>query len=835
MRTYALWKDNIVKNKLVFIFVIILCIFEGILSIGASFAIPTDSKNAFLFGYSKSRLAIFLFLFLGVLFFIGLLFFKNIILEFIKRKLNSQKSIRVLTVLGILFFFLLWITIFTPTKNFFPFEALFIRLKPAIIWFELIVFQITIGIKISKNSFVAPAKVRIQERNLMATLSLILIAIWTVISVTKVGLVKDTAFWNVPGIPTTTLQLIGILLFIFLSLILESRQEKKPIQLPKVFIILIPILLYLTTVIVWGSTPMLKHFFSLEPTPPNLQPYPYSDARIHDLGSISILQGQGIYFHGYTDKPLYMVFLAILHLFTKNNYSNLQWAQIFVLALIPVFLYFFGKKYLNSLFGIVLSVLMILQQRNAIVLSYKVASVNPKLEVTEEPILLGIVLVTYLLFLWMRNPEAKKILLLGGLIGALSLIRINPLFLFPAVVLIIIIKLWKSPRSLRNQLVLFCVGFFLVFSPWLITGTDVNGKSWLFLKIQDVIQNRYPTQVEIIQPVEKINPKMSTLSSTIQKTTDKQSIQIDLYKNLQENQTNSDIQIETKKDSLVFLMFDHFLHNFSTTLLSLPNSIIVDNLKDLSLREYWQDNNHWNGTFPFGEYLLILVNLILISLGIAKSWMKYRWAGFSPLIVFVMYDLSLSAALNSGGRYIVPINWIIYFYYAFGVISICQIILVSLGIKIANKQINDIPFQETPISSSFKSLIPSICVLVLAASLIPAANFLLPNFIHPKFIDEQTINLVRDQEPKNNQILSGEILYPYFHIIDNIIDFDFLDGSDVTTYHIQNTYLLPTQITYESGSSALLSFSGPSDNRTLESIYIIYNYHPVLIWHYSGE
>ena len=63
---------------------IILCIFEGILSIGASFAIPTDSKNAFLFGYSKSRLAIFLFLFLGVLFFIGLLFFKNKILEFIK-------------------------------------------------------------------------------------------------------------------------------------------------------------------------------------------------------------------------------------------------------------------------------------------------------------------------------------------------------------------------------------------------------------------------------------------------------------------------------------------------------------------------------------------------------------------------------------------------------------------------------------------------------------------------------------------------------------------------------------------------------------------------------
>ena len=806
------------KKNLLFYITNSFCVLEGFICFWASIIIPTENKNSLLFGFSLSRLVMLCCIILSLLFLIYLFFNRNRVFNFVGKRFSSEKSFRILTSLGIISFILLWITIFSPAENLFPYEAFFIRLKPSLIWYELILFQFVLWIKVIKNNHSKPSKSFFPDRRLGFLVSLILIAVWVLISATKIGLVKNTAFWNVPGIPITTIQMLGIILFIFIFLIFFSSEQSKPGETSKFFKILIPLLIYLATVVIWGSTPMLKHFFSLNPTLPNLQPYPYSDARIHDLGAISILQGEGIYFHGYTDKPLYMVFLAILHLFSGTNYTLLQSAQILVLALVPVVLFWFGKKYLNELFGIVLASLVILQQRNAIVLSYTIASVNPKLEVTEELMLLGIICATYLFFLWMRNPESKKIFLLGGLIGALSLIRINPVFILPVMILIIIIKFWKFPRVLWRQVLLFTIGFLLVFSPWLITGTNSNGDSWFLLKIQDVVQNRYPAQLMTPQPDEE---QFQTLPSTNQ--SDHQTIPAS-------PQTPSNSVPATNNDPIASLMFNHFLHNFTTTILSLPNSINIDNLADLSTREYWQENNHWNGSFPFGEYLLILVNLSLIGLGIAVSWRNYRWAGLSPLIIFCMYDLSLSAALNSGSRYIVPISWIIFFYYLLGIISICKSILSLAGIKTAEDHNDHGLVESSQIPQTFKSLIPTILILCLAASLIPVANLVLPKFLHPLNIDQQTIQLVILQESKNDQVIAGEILYPYFNEIDNTFDFDFMSGTEILEYSVPSTNMLSSQNMIESETPAIISLSTSSDQHDLTSVYLVDHGIPKLIW-----
>ena len=326
---------------------------------------------------------------------------------------------------------------------------------------------------------------------------LVLLGTWVFISISRIGLVMDTAYWNVPGIPLATFQIFGVTLAIIIIMFFFYRSRRSISRPSQIALgIIIPLAIFLVTVQVWGSTPMLKHYFSLEPTPPNFQPYPYSDARVHDLGAISILKGDGIYFHGYTDKPLYHVLLALLHLFSGNNYVTLAWAQIFVLALIPVLLYLLGKRFHSQLFGLVLAALMILQQRNAIVLSYKIASVNPRLLVTEEIMLLGIILVVFLLFQWMRKRDQKIILILGAVLGALSLIRINPIFILPAVLLIVFLQLRKTPRIWIKQIVLLMMGFLIVFTPWLITGVNPEGQSWFFLKIMDVINVRYTPQIK---------------------------------------------------------------------------------------------------------------------------------------------------------------------------------------------------------------------------------------------------------------------------------------------------------------------------------------------------
>ena len=72
---------------------------------------------------------------------------------------------------------------------------------------------------------------------------------------------------------------------------------------------------------------MLKHFNALRPAPPAFQYFPYSDARIHDIGAISILDGYGIYYGEYTDKPLYMVMLSLLHRVAGNDYNKLNLLQ----------------------------------------------------------------------------------------------------------------------------------------------------------------------------------------------------------------------------------------------------------------------------------------------------------------------------------------------------------------------------------------------------------------------------------------------------------------------------------------------------------------------------
>lgn len=812
-------------RKLFAIFVI-LAIFEGLLSIYATIMVPSDPKNAILFGFSISRIIILVLLLVCIVSLFFTLLFKGKILNLLLLRFNSNKANKIFTALGIIAFFLLWVTILTPTKDLNEYEALFIRIKPAFIWLELILLQSVLWLKISKRTFSVSVEKSIVDTKAFVFAFLPLLLLWVIISITKVGLVKDTAYWNVPGIPLSMIQILGILLFLIMGLIFSPQKDDTPLPYSKVSSVLIPIGIFVATVLIWGLTPMLKHFFSLQPTLPNMQPYPYSDARVHDLGALSIVMGKGIYFHGYTDKPLYMLFLAILHVFTGNDYNLLQWAQILVLAFTPVVLYQFGKRYFSTLFGIIIAAMLVFQQRNAIALSYKVASVNPKLLVSEELMLLGIVLVTFLFFQWMRFPEPKKVFLLGGLIGALSLVRINPIFIAPAIALIILIKFWKTPKLLIKQIIVFTLGFTLVFSPWLFTGVNSEGKSWFFLKIQDVIENRYPKQGEVI-PRQRSALKYISVSHQNNPATRDVNFS---GSSKQETNISSTLFMDNKTVDLAWVMFNHFLHNFSTSLLALPDSITVYSANDLSAREYWQDENHWNGNFPAGQYLLILANLFILGLGIAYCWKRYHWAGLTPLIVFLAYDLSLSAALNSGSRYIVPINWIIFFYYALGLILLGRFVLDLLGVKTPKESMEDAVTKPLLSKTTFKSWLPALTTLVILAVSLPIANLAVPEFVHSDGNAAQLLDYARLKEPAENQLINGKILYPYYQE-DGSISFDFLNGTQVISYSISQKYLVSHDpIVLESGIPALLSVANRDAESEIKSIYLLEQNTPLLFW-----
>jgi hypothetical protein len=804
---------------------VILALLEGIVASYVTIEITADAKNAFAFGLSLKRIIIIFSQFLCILALLFLLYASRRVIKLFALRFNSDFSNRVVTALGIISIFLLWVTIFIPTKDLLQFEANFIRSKPTLIWLELMILQFSLWIKISKSTFNLQA-VRFNVSNKTLALTFIsLLLLWVIISVTKVGLVKDTAYWNVPGIPLSSIQFYGILLFLFLFMIFYPQDSAKPNPFSKPLEWMIPLGIFAFAVLFWGFTPMFKHFFTLPVTPPNMQPFPYSDARVHDLGALSILMGKGVYFHGYTDKPLYMLFLAILHVFSGNDYNLLQWAQIVVLAFIPVVLYFFGKRIFNPLFGILIAVIVVFQQRNSIALSYKVASVNPKLLMTEELTLLGIVVLTYLLFLWMKKPEPKKLFLLGGLIGALSLVRINPIFALPIIAAIILIRFLKMPKMLFKQVLLLNAGFLLVFSPWLFTGVNPEGKSWFFLKIQDVINVRYSPQTEVILPS---TPQVVLALSSVQENPLTMNISYS-FPVKQAAAITTEVQFSNESTSVPWLMISHFLHNFSASILALPDSIKALNLFDLTAREYWQDQNQWNGNFPIGQYVLILGNLLILSIGIAYSWKQNRWSGLAPLIVFLAYDLSLGAALNSGSRYIVPINWIIFFYYALGLIRIAFYLLNILDIKT--------PFELPEVNSAqieipkatFKSWLPTIAILLPLAASLPVVNLVLPEFVHPKVNPNQLLLSMSSKETSQNQLIPGIIFYPYYQE-DGTLSFDFLAGTNVSSYQVSQRQIISTYQDLESGIPAVLSINRSNGVDSISSIYLSIDNNPQLFW-----
>lgn len=820
-------KISLVNKKTLFYFVVFLIIVEGIISFVATVRIPPDAKNAFLFGFSIKRLLILSFQIFCIAGFSAALNYAETILDFLSTRFNSAKANKIITSAGLLSFFLLWITIFMPAKDFRAYEAVFIRSRPTFIWLELILLQLVLWTKYLKKTYSLEIEKSPVDTKTLALAFFPLCAIWVAISASKIGLISDTAYWNVPGIPLSTLQFIGVLLFLLLALIFSSGENDTPGPFPKVVGVLLPIIIYVATVIIWGSTPLLKHYFSLQSTLPNMQPYPYSDARVHDLGALSIVMGKGIYFHGYTDKPMYMLLLAILHVFTGDDYNLLQWAQIFVLAFSPVILFLFGRKYFGMLFGIASSVMLLFQQRNSIELSPKIVSVNPKLLVTEETMLLGIIALTYLLFHWVRSSEPKKIFLLGGLIGVLSLVRINPIFIAPVVVALIIIKFKNTPGLLFKQTVFFCLGFLLVFSPWLFTGVSPEGKSWFFLKIQDVIRNRYPILSEIDPPQE---PKIVSVSFSDKRGSSTRARLI-AYPTVDSSIKDTAFSADGKTDELAWVMFNHFLHNYSTSLLALPDSIVVKNLSDLGAREYWQDENRWSGSFPFGQYSLILVNLLIVGAGIALSWKKYQWAGMVPLLVFLAYDLSLSAAINSGSRYIVPINWIVFFYYTLGLILICRAVLNLLGIKSLPEFTEIGEFELTVSDNSFKSWFPPVAILVFFALLLPFANFVVPKLVHPEGDAVQFADYEMLEDTGGSQLINGIILYPYYED-DGRIFFSFLADAEVTSYRVATEYVVaPDPVILENRAPALLSVTRDDGKVKIQSIYLLENNTPVLFWH----
>ena len=809
--------------------------------------IAPDPKNALIFGFSFQRL-----LLVGGIWILAIIVLIAGIMARKKKatldsawRFNKKKILRF--PIYVLFFILIiwgWLSLFCPAYLFGKYIYIFERMQP---------FSIALGVSLAQTwlfflftrrqlGFRATSRQSVQKYFRPTLLfAIILLGLGFFVASTKFGLVANLVYWNVPGIPLSGLQLFFILLLVglWIAFVPDQGLDHPFLKFIQKYQ-LIPILIFIVAVLAWGLTPMVRQYFSLEPTAPSYQPFPYSDARIHDLGGISILQGYGIYFYGYTDKPLYMVFLAILHFFAGFNYLLMTWLQILILAFIPVILFRFGEKFHSTVFGVFLALVLIIRQRNAIVLSYKISSINPKLFMTEEMALLGVILFAYLVFLWIRDRKIWQALLCGGCIGAASLFRLNPLFLFPAGACLIVPVFWRAGKKfLFKQLTVYTLGFLILLVPWIVTGVNPNGTPWLLIKLYNVINTRYGSSDFNIRgnPYSDL-PEIGMVVVNWEGNT-LLDLQMSSFQGWAANDQGSSplhgntptmfVKGNNDPDPILYRFLDHLLHNFSTSVLSMPDSLVYDDLNHLIQPIYWSDAGGWQGNLPATQTGLVFLNLVLIAIGLGYSWVHHRWAGMIPLAVFMAYSLSLSSAMNSGGRYLVPVDWVVYFYYGLASVVIMQFVHKVLSGKEQHQ-----PDRQDPgaaaLNSDRRAMRFSLAGIICLASLIPLANFALPavSSLTRNQVDIEKIEeIISAQEDPGANIIYGEILYPYYN--DDTLTFDFITPQAATSYTIVSTPELKAELM--GGENAFIAQrSDGQGNLQVGSIYLWQNAKPVLIW-----
>jgi hypothetical protein len=106
-------------------------------------------------------------------------------------------------------------------------------------------------------------------------------------------------------------------------------------------------------------------------------------------------------------------------------------------------------------------------------------------------------------------------------------------------------------------------------------------------------------------------------------------------------------------------------------------------------------------------------------------WKYQRLSGLFPLAAFVIYDLANSVARTSGGRYIVPMDWILTIYFMAGVLFLVTEFVRSTNLKQVALFEEEIQAEERITSTGFwRKATPILITLLVAGSIVPLSELL---------------------------------------------------------------------------------------------------------------
>ncbi|HNQ93575.1 MAG TPA: hypothetical protein PKK96_04805 [Anaerolineales bacterium] len=749
-----------------------LCSIEGAVALVALLLIPSEGASL-----SPARLALIV-----------------IILSFILmsawlairppqlNRLARTPLILLVTLLSLTFSLTLFLLRYLNPESFLP---LFTRLSPLLWYLLALSIQSALYLLYLKNGFHLTSFAPFASFAPFVTFALLLLLL-IFISLTKLGITKDTAYWGEPGVPILGWQFVLSILLGAITLVYSITNyqllnhsitnSQPPITQSSnspILSFLFPLSIYLTASILWLSVPIdsLKNSFYAPITPPYTTPFPYSDAGFYDYLSQSLLIGTD-YLGNIAPRPLYVTFLAALHFLFGQDYVKVIAAQTLVFALFPVALYFLGAKLHSRAAGVTVALFAIFRELTTLWISSNTRTASTKMFITDFATSMGIAFVMLVVIRWLERRDVKSAIIAGGSFGLLLLLRTQSLIILPFVfILAFFAYQQKAPDAVRfaQQIVrqagrhdlpnksnrrmnflgklylkdwlIACVAFGLVMTatitPWLIHNYRIVGA----FAFDD------PSQMAVIFSQYSFEGNLDISQFDFEK----ESLGDRLLTFTLEN-----------PGFVAGFVTNHFLNTEIGGLLSLPLIEPFNGLR-APVNLYWIE---WNGTLEWYNLALLICYLAIIAIGLGAAWHRFKWVGLTLLAFNVGYALANGISRFSSWRYNLPVDWIVYFYFGVGAMEILAWVASFFGANISKM------FSISTVELKQETFKPKQILLVGAFVLLGSLPWLAEGIAQPRYTStaEELKAQVVAHDPAltqflsqpNSLILEGETLYPRF-------------------------------------------------------------------------
>ena len=592
--------------------------------------------------------------------------------------------------------------------------------------------------------------------------------------------------------------------------------------------------IWILTIALWNNSPLGSNYYIEKPRAPNYEYYPSSDQLKWDIQALDLLNGGGIRPNvlepggDYVAHSMHSLYLAVLHAISGEGYEDILFLQIVILSFIPVLLYKLGSIIHTRFSGLVISLLYLVRERNAIFLGEHITVSNVKTMMTEPLALLVFLIFLYLLLLWMRSDNHKPwlILLAGGVFGALVLIRIEVLAMIPVIGVMVLFHFRRQPLVWLRGVGLAGISIILMITPWVFRNYQVVGRfeldksdyiRWIFDKYRDYF----------LPEVESVGNSDFLIETQFVEipTAGKNAVSANIIPD-----GGQLIEIQAESPTTYFL--DHFFNSVLQTVYYLPNNhqpfftigsrgallagvagkefqeyqFLEEYLKQyVNGLPYWR--YAWDGKLVARSYLPILVTLGLISSGLFLLKKDRIWIPVLFLLLILTQSAVYAILSGSGGRFINIVDWIPLLFYGIGLSGVLSKGLLLVNGPDFNRSVEDFTVKLDPVGRS-QSKWTSLLVLggvLFAGLLLPLSELLIPSPYTEAALESQIEILRNDSSityPLENMegdvILFGKALFPRFFEAGDRMEDD--RGGTIPDYSYTRIefYLVGTQNTWVS-------------------------------------